>query len=121
MAELSSLFRLDGKIALVTGGAQGMGRMIAAGLLGAGAAVYITSRKHDVCAAAARDLGSMGKCIGIAADLNTPEAVVALASEVKSRESALHVIVNNAGRTWGAPLETFPDKAWPSVMAVNVQ
>ena len=56
-----------------------------------------------------------------AADLDTPEAVVALADEMKARESKLHILINNAGRTWGAPLETFPDKAWPGVMAVNVQ
>jgi NAD(P)-dependent dehydrogenase (short-subunit alcohol dehydrogenase family) len=121
MADMSTLFSLDEKIALVTGGAQGMGRMIAAGLLGAGAKVYITSRKPEVCEATARELGHLGTCVGIAADLNTPEAVVALANEIKAREQHLNIIINNAGRTWGAPLETFPDKAWPSVMAVNVQ
>jgi NAD(P)-dependent dehydrogenase (short-subunit alcohol dehydrogenase family) len=121
MTDMSSLFRLDHKVAVVTGGAQGMGRMIAAGLLGAGAKVYITSRKPEVCEAAARELGQLGTCIGIAADLNTPEAVVALANQLKAREPQINIVINNAGRTWGAPLETFPDKAWPSVMAVNVQ
>ena len=118
---MSPLFRLDHKTALVTGGAQGMGRMIAAGLLGAGARVYITSRKLEVCEATARELGQMGTCIAIAADLNTPEAVVLLADQIKAREPRLDILINNAGRTWGAPLESFPDKAWPSVMAVNVQ
>jgi NAD(P)-dependent dehydrogenase (short-subunit alcohol dehydrogenase family) len=118
---MSSLFRLDNKIALVTGGAQGMGRMIAAGLLGAGAKVYITSRKPEVCEASARELNEIGACVGIAADLNTPEAIVNLAAQIKAREPLLHILINNAGRTWGAPLETFPDKAWPAVMAVNVQ
>ena len=118
---LSSLFSLEKKTALVTGGAQGMGRMIASGLISAGAKVYITSRKADICAATARELSELGTCVGIAADLNTPEAVVALADEIKKREPQLHIMINNAGRTWGAPLESFPDKAWPSVMAVNVQ
>jgi NAD(P)-dependent dehydrogenase (short-subunit alcohol dehydrogenase family) len=118
---LSSLFSLEKKTALVTGGAQGMGRMIASGLISAGAKVYITSRKADICAATARELSESGTCVGIAADLNTPEAVVALADEIKQREPQLHIMINNAGRTWGAPLESFPDKAWPSVMAVNVQ
>ena len=117
----SSLFSLDKKIALVTGGAQGLGRMIAAGLIGAGAKVYITSRKREVCEAAAQELAQAGACVGLAADLNTPEAVVALANEIKAREPQLHILINNAGRTWGAPLETFPDKAWAGVMAVNVQ
>jgi NAD(P)-dependent dehydrogenase (short-subunit alcohol dehydrogenase family) len=118
---MSSLFSLENKVALVTGGAQGMGRMIAAGLLGAGARVYITSRKPEVCEASAGELSQIGPCIGVAADLNTPEAVALLAAQIKAREPLLHILINNAGRTWGAPLETFPDKAWPSVMAVNVQ
>jgi NAD(P)-dependent dehydrogenase (short-subunit alcohol dehydrogenase family) len=118
---MSSLFSLDKKIALVTGGAQGMGRMIAAGLIGAGAKVYITSRKREVCEAAAQELARTGACVGLVADLNTPEAVVALANEIKAREPRLDILINNAGRTWGAPLETFPDKAWAGVMAVNVQ
>jgi NAD(P)-dependent dehydrogenase (short-subunit alcohol dehydrogenase family) len=121
MGGLSSLFSLEKKTALVTGGAQGMGRMIASGLIRAGAKVYITSRKADICAATARELSEFGMCVGIAADLNTPEAVIALADEIKQREPQLHILINNAGRTWGAPLESFPDKAWPSVMAVNVQ
>lgn len=118
---MPALFSLDKKIALVTGGAQGMGRMIAAGLIGAGAKVYITSRKRESCEATALELGRDGACVGLTADLNTPEAVMALANEMKARESKLHILINNAGRTWGAPLESFPDKAWPGVMAVNVQ
>ena len=65
---MSALFGLDNKIALVTGGAQGMGRMIAAGLIGAGAKVYITSRKREVCEATARELGRSGECVALAAD-----------------------------------------------------
>jgi NAD(P)-dependent dehydrogenase (short-subunit alcohol dehydrogenase family) len=118
---MSSLFGIEHKTALVTGGAQGMGRMIAEGLVRAGAKVYITSRKPEICENTARELSQFGECLAIAADLNTPEAVVALANEVKSREPQLNILINNAGRTWGAPLETFPDKAWAPVMAVNVQ
>lgn len=118
---MPGLFDIAHKVALVTGGAQGMGRMIAEGLVRAGARVYISSRKPDICEAAAADMRAFGECLAIAADLATPEAVVALASAVKERESKLDILINNAGRTWGAPLEAFPDKAWPSVMAVNVQ
>ena len=73
-AGMSSLFGLDKKIALVTGGAQGMGRMIAAGLIGAGAKVYITSRKREVCEATALELAKGGACVALTADLDTPEA-----------------------------------------------
>ena len=89
MNGLASLFGLDHKIALVTGGAQGMGRMIAAGLISAGAKVYITSRKAEICEATARELSQAGQCVGIPADLNTPEAVVALAAQIKGREPSL--------------------------------
>jgi NAD(P)-dependent dehydrogenase (short-subunit alcohol dehydrogenase family) len=118
---MPALFSIENKTALVTGGAQGMGRMIAEGLLRAGARVYITSRKPDVCERTAHELQSVGNCLALPADLNTPEAVVTLANELKTREPRLNILINNAGRTWGAPLESFPDKAWPTTMAVNVQ
>jgi NAD(P)-dependent dehydrogenase (short-subunit alcohol dehydrogenase family) len=83
--------------------------------------VYITSRKQDIGDQAAREMSERGQCIALVADLSTPEACTALAHEIKRSEQRLDVLVNNAGRTWGAPLESFPDKAWAAVMAVNVQ
>lgn len=115
------LFDVTGKIALVTGGAQGMGRMIAEGLVRAGAEVFITSRHEAVCLEAAHELNAFGRCQGIACDLSTPEAVAELVRSLSGRCSKLDILINNAGKTWGAPLETFPDKAWAGVMAVNVQ
>lgn len=117
----ASLFDLTGKNALVTGGAQGLGRMIAEGLLSAGATVAITSRKADVCEAAAAEMASLGRCIPLAADLSTPEAAVDLVERYRKALGPCNILINNAGRTWGGPIESFPDKAWPGVMAVNVQ
>jgi NAD(P)-dependent dehydrogenase (short-subunit alcohol dehydrogenase family) len=115
-------FDLSGKVALVTGGAQGLGRMIAEGLLRAGATVAFTSRKADICEAAAAEMASLGNCIALPADLSTPEAAVDLASRFRAAAGdKLHIIVNNAGKTWGGPVDTYPDKAWAGVMAVNVQ
>jgi NAD(P)-dependent dehydrogenase (short-subunit alcohol dehydrogenase family) len=114
----ADLFRLEGKVALVTGGAQGLGRMIAEGLIAAGAKTYITSRSAETCAAAAAEIGAHA----LPADLSTPEAAVDLVDRLKAGgERALHILVNNAGKTWGGPIEDFPDKAWPGVMTVNVQ
>lgn len=118
---MNGLFALSGKKALVTGGAQGLGRMIAEGLLRAGATVAITSRKADVCEAAAREMTALGTCIPLPADLSTPEAAVDLVSRYRNAVGECHILVNNAGKTWGGAIDTFPDKAWPGVMAVNVQ
>lgn len=117
---MESMFSLAGKVALVTGGAQGLGRMIAQGLLEAGAKVYITSRKTDVCEAAAAEMGA--GCHPLPGDAGSPDGIVDLIGRFRAAgESKLHILVNNAGRTWGAPIESFPDKAWAGVMAVNVQ
>jgi NAD(P)-dependent dehydrogenase (short-subunit alcohol dehydrogenase family) len=118
---VTRLFDLSRKIALVTGGANGLGRMIAEGFLRAGCKVYITSRDVAAGELAAREMSEFGTCIALGSDLATPEAAVSLSAQFKARESVLHVLVNNAGRTWAAPLESFPDKAWPGVLALNVQ
>lgn len=119
---MSNPFDLSGKVALVTGGAQGLGRMIAEGLLRAGANVVFTSRKADICKAAAAEMAALGTCIPLEADLSSPEAAVDLANRVRAAAGdKLHILVNNAGKTWGAPVDSFPDKGWPGVMMVNVQ
>lgn len=116
-----TLFDLTERTALVTGGATGLGRMIAEGLLRAGAKVYITSRRAETSELAASEMSALGSCVGLVADLTVPEAAVELARQLKGRETALNILVNNAGKTWGAPLRSFPDKAWAGLMAVNVQ
>jgi NAD(P)-dependent dehydrogenase (short-subunit alcohol dehydrogenase family) len=116
-----TLFSLAGKTALVTGGAQGLGRMIAEGLLRAGATVAITSRKAEACEAAAAEMAPLGRCVPLAADLATPEAVIDLVARYRAALDRCDILVNNAGKTWGGPVDSFPDKGWPGVMAVNVQ
>jgi NAD(P)-dependent dehydrogenase (short-subunit alcohol dehydrogenase family) len=120
-AFMSQLFDLTGKFALVTGGASGLGRMMAEALLRAGASVAITSRKPDSAAQAAEELSQIGSCLGLAADLSSPEGVADFAARYRAERNVLHILVNNSGKTWGAPLESFPDRAWAGVMAVNVQ
>lgn len=118
---LKDLFNLDGKTALVTGGANGMGRMIAEGLAAAGARVLLTSRKAVDAESAAKQLGGTKPGLGLAADLTSSEGCAALIDRVQQECDALHILINNAGRTWGNALETFPDRGWDSVWPINVQ
>ena len=95
--------------------------MIAEGLLRAGAAVAITSRKADLVQANAAEMSALGPCTGYVADLSTAEAAVELVARFSADVGRCDILVNNAGKTWGAPIDSFPDKAWSSVMTVNVQ
>ena len=115
------LFDLSGKTAVVSGGSRGIGLMIARGLLQAGARVYISSRKADACAAAAQELTQYGKVVAVPADLSAEPECQRLAGEIGQREPALNVLVNNAGATWGAPLDEFPATAWDKVTDLNLK
>ena len=120
MFALNDLFSVAGRTALVTGGATGLGRVCAEALLAGGARVLIASRKGEACEAVARELSAIGPCEGFAGTVATEAGVAALAAEVRARASALHILVNNAGVSWGEPFETYPWKAWERVMGVNV-
>jgi NAD(P)-dependent dehydrogenase (short-subunit alcohol dehydrogenase family) len=119
--DVKNLFSIAGKVALVTGGSRGIGLMIARGYVEAGAKVYISSRKKEVCDRVAAELSEIGPCISIPADLSTTEGCKHLAEELSSREQALHILVNNAGAAWGAPLEEYPEAGFDKVMDTNVK
>ncbi|WP_353346398.1 SDR family NAD(P)-dependent oxidoreductase [Litorivita sp. NS0012-18] len=120
----SALFDLTGKVALVTGGATGIGRMAAEGLAAAGARVLIASRKADACEAVAAEInasGVAGSVEGFGGDVATEAGIDALVAEVQSRTGKLHILMNNAGRTWGAPIGEHPYEAWDKLLSLNVQ
>lgn len=118
--DIGKLFTLEGRIALVTGGSRGIGKMIVEGFLAAGAAkVYITARKEEQIAATVAELGD--KVIGIPMDISSMEGVKALVAEISSREEKLDILVNNAGVAWGADFDEFPEAGWDRVMDLNVK
>jgi len=117
----ASLFSLEGKTALVTGGSTGIGYMITHALVSAGAKVYIASRKLEACQKAAESLADLpGSCIPFEADLSAEAGVVSLAEFIAENETVLNILVNNSGRSWGAAFEQFPWQAWEDIMALNV-
>ncbi|MET8306912.1 glucose 1-dehydrogenase [Micromonospora sp. NPDC005173] len=118
---MTQLFSVEGKTVLVTGGSRGIGLMIAQGFVRAGAQVIISSRKADVCEAVAKELSAEGRCEAIPADLSDDAGAEGLAAAVRERFPRLDVLVNNAGATWGAPLENYPEAAFDKLWAVNVK
>jgi NAD(P)-dependent dehydrogenase (short-subunit alcohol dehydrogenase family) len=119
MLDASSLFSLQGRVALITGGSRGIGRMIAEGFLAQGARVYISARKADQCQEAAREMGP--NCVALPADVSTVEGARTLAARMRDAEPSLNILVNNAGAAWGAEFEDFPEKGWDKVFDVNVK
>jgi len=135
MGVTDDLFDISGKTALVTGGSSGIGLMIATGFVEAGARVIISSRKAEVCAQVADELNRLAASTGRFADLDARPAALAmpadlsteaecerLAREVRAAfDGRLHILVNNAGATWGAPFDDHDDAAWDRVLDLNVK
>jgi 2-deoxy-D-gluconate 3-dehydrogenase len=116
------LFTLEGRVALVTGGSRGIGRMIAEGFLAQGAKVYISSRKAQACDATAAALSGDGApCLSLPQDVSTIEGCRALAARFSELEPKLDILVNNAGAAWGAPFDDFPESGWDKVMNLNLK
>lgn len=119
---IESLFSMQDKICVVTGGSRGLGAFMAQGFLEAGAKrVYITARKAEACITAAKELSQYGECIAIPSDIATSAGLQTLVTELMSREQHIDVLVNNAGTGWGAPFGQFPEKGWDKTMDINAK
>jgi gluconate 5-dehydrogenase len=120
MGVLDSL-RLDGKVALITGGSRGLGLQIAHGLGEAGAAIAITARKEEGLAQATKELEQAGiKAMAVRCDISKHDEVENAVTEILNQFGQIDVLVNNAGATWGAPFDQIPLEAWDKVIRTNV-
>ena len=81
------------------------------------------SRKVEECDSAAQKLSQEfgGECISIPADLSNLEGIENLVKEISSKESQLDILINNAGASWGAPIDEYPEMGWDKVMDTNVK
>jgi NAD(P)-dependent dehydrogenase (short-subunit alcohol dehydrogenase family) len=121
--KLQDMFKLNGKVALVTGGGRGIGKFIAVGLAEAGADLILSSRKMKNLDAAARELErDFGiKAFPVACDLAKEEEIDALVQAAMGKFGRIDILVNNSGATWGAPTLEFPLDRWDQLFNINVR
>jgi NAD(P)-dependent dehydrogenase (short-subunit alcohol dehydrogenase family) len=121
MSSVLDTFRLDGKVALVTGGSRGLGLQIAQALGEAGASVAITARRAPGLREAEQHLREQGiSTMSTTCDIAQNDQVEAAVQQVLEHYEYIDILVNNAGATWGAPFEELPFEAWDKVVRTNV-
>jgi NAD(P)-dependent dehydrogenase (short-subunit alcohol dehydrogenase family) len=118
---MQDLFSLKGRVALVTGGSRGIGRMIAEGFLHQGAKVYISARKGGALEEAATELSAIGPCIPLVVDTSGADGAQKMADAFLGHSDTLDILVNNAGAAWGAEFDEFPEAGWDKVMDLNTK
>ena len=126
---MKQLFNIEGKVAIVTGGSRGIGKMIARGFVENGARTYITARSEETCAATADALSQYGECIAIPADLSTLEGIQQFVKAFSEKEEQLDILVNNAGymkarqtyKTLSNAVEQFDESDWDRAMDINLK
>jgi NAD(P)-dependent dehydrogenase (short-subunit alcohol dehydrogenase family) len=118
---VKQLLDLSGKVALVTGGSRGLGLQIAEALGEMGAKVVVTARKKDELDQAVSRLKKLGiEAASYVCDIGKREAIAPVADEILKKLGNVHILVNNAGATWGAPAEEHPLEAWDKLVNVNL-
>jgi NAD(P)-dependent dehydrogenase (short-subunit alcohol dehydrogenase family) len=118
---IDPLFDVSGKAVLVTGGTRGIGAMVAEAFVVRGARVLITSRSAEACRSTAERLSLLGSCAAIPANLAADDGIAAVATAVQADLGGLDVLVNNAGATWGAPLDDYPLDGFDKVLRLNLR
>lgn len=118
---VQALFDLTGKVAIVTGGATGLGRQMAEGLAEMGANLVLCARKLERCEEAAAELSQLGvKAIGLRCDVTSQDEVNAVIEKTRAEFGRIDILINNSGRTWAAPAEKMSLDDWQKVINTNV-
>lgn len=121
MDVINQLFGVAGKTVLVTGGSRGIGRAITEAFVKAGAKVIICSRDLASCQELAAELKPFGDCIALACNIAKDEDRRRFAAELREHVQAIHVMINNAGAIWAAPIAEYPESGWDKVFDLNVK
>jgi len=119
--KINELFDLSGKVAIITGGGDGLGYMMAMGLAEAGADVVICSRRLERCEESAKKIRKLGvKALAYQCDLNHSENVDEIVTNTLNKLGKIDILVNNSGKTWGASPEKIGMEEWKKVIDVNI-
>jgi len=119
MMDISTLFSLTGRTALITGGSRGLGRHFAKAFIAAGAKVYISSRKAQACFETAEELGP--NCTALPADVSSLEGIEGLARDYAEKEQSLDILINNAGTAWAEPFDSYSEAGWDKTVDLNLK
>jgi gluconate 5-dehydrogenase len=115
------LFDLTGRVAIITGGSVGLGRQMAEGLAEMGASLVLCARKKERCEQAAEELKHLGvKTLALGCDVKNPEQVQAVVNATVSQFGRIDILINNAGTSWGAPVEEMKLEQWNKVIETNL-
>ena len=118
---MTDIFDLSGRVAIITGGSRGIGKMIAEEFVKRGVKTYITSRKAEPCLKTAEELSRHGTCVALPHDLANEEGMSAFVSDFSRQENHLDILINNAGAAWMTPFDDFPESGWDKVMNINLK
>jgi NAD(P)-dependent dehydrogenase (short-subunit alcohol dehydrogenase family) len=118
---VKQLFDVTGRVAIVTGGAAGLGLQMAEALAEMGANVVLCARKKDRCEQAAKELAKLGvKTLALECDVRNPASIREVVDRSAAEFGQIDILINNAGVSWGAPVEDMPLEAWNKVIETNL-
>jgi NAD(P)-dependent dehydrogenase (short-subunit alcohol dehydrogenase family) len=115
------IFDLTGRVAIVTGGSVGLGRQMAEGLAEMGANLVLCARKKERCERTAQELQKLGvEVLALGCDVKEPGSIQEVADATVKKFGRIDILINNAGTSWGAPVESMTLEQWNKVIETNL-